>query len=384
MPQNEVTTLPRAAGSMPVQHTTQFSPDQVELIKRTIAKGATDDELQLFLYQCRRTGLDPFSRQIYAIKRWDNDQKREVMATQIAIDGLRFIAERTGKYAGQLGPLWCGEDGDWHDVWLGKVPPTAAKVGVLCRDFAEPCWAVARFDSYAQRRRDGGLTKQWATMPDVMIAKCAEALALRKAFPHDMSGIYSDDEMAQADNRDATSSDTTDALDHFAANFDATTGEVEPLPVFDLFAETQAASERGPDTLLALWEALSPADKRTLKPHLEAYKAIAARAAKQADDPFGLPPVAHPEQQQADPSASQPVAGPAPVVSPADAGQPFAPGDVFAELDHDARAATRDGKTALDAWWKTLRKGDKDLLQPFRPEYDRLAAEADAARGLAL
>lgn len=179
--------------------------DQTKLatLRDTLASDLHDVEFELFLEVCRATGLNPFQKQIYAIAR-GQDRNRK-LTFQTGIDGYRLLADRTGKYAGQDDPEWCGEDGVWRDIWTGSEPPFAARVRVYRKDTDRPFTGIARYSEYVQTMKDYNSQKtvpnsMWAKMPTNQLAKCAEALALRKAFPADMAGVYTEDEMGQADN----------------------------------------------------------------------------------------------------------------------------------------------------------------------------------------
>ena len=181
-----------------------FNSEQSDLLRRTITAHLSDDEHALFVEACERSGLDPFARHIYPAKRREiNSQTgryEDKFSAEATIDGLRLTAERTGKYAGQLGPEWCGSDGAWKDIWTASEPPAGARVGILRSDFKEPVWGKALYSEFVQTGQNGEPTPFWFKMPANQLAKVAEALGFRKCFPREFAGIYTRDEMAQADN----------------------------------------------------------------------------------------------------------------------------------------------------------------------------------------
>jgi phage recombination protein Bet len=194
--------------SREVAHVIQFSDAKLDQLRRLIATDCNPTEFELFVTVCKHTGLDPFARQIYPIKRGNK------LTIQVGIDGFRLVAQRSGEYEGQEGPYWADAEGRWHDVWTKDEAPMAAKVGVWRKGFRRPVWGVAKFTAYSQTDRNGNLTDMWRFMGDNQIAKCAEAQALRKAFPMELSNVYTDEEMEQAgtpDNLDKQTGELTRA-----------------------------------------------------------------------------------------------------------------------------------------------------------------------------
>jgi len=155
----------------------------------------TDDEFDLFLAVASRTGLDPFLRQIYLIPRRTRIQTAQgwrwhvVRRVEVAIGGLQLIATRTGDHDGREGPEWY--DGTaWTDVWDRDTPPAAARVRIYRQGARVPFTGTAHYREYVQTTAEGAPTRFWKDMPAHMLAKCAEAIALRAAFPAELNALY--------------------------------------------------------------------------------------------------------------------------------------------------------------------------------------------------
>jgi len=151
-----------------------WTREQIETIKQTVAKGANDAQLALFLQTCRSRNLDPFTRQVFYTPQ----------GIIVSIDGFRAIAERTGCYA--PGPTRYE-----YDANGGLV---AAFVTV--RKLVAGTWFDVEESAFYEEYR--GSSPIWKSKPRVMLAKCAESRALRRSFSSELSGVYSAEELDQA------------------------------------------------------------------------------------------------------------------------------------------------------------------------------------------
>lgn len=265
---------------------TSFNEQQVAALRHVGAESAGPGDLAVFFHQAQRTGLDPFARQIYLVGRDTWDARTRTSTTkytiQTGIDGFRLVARRASDAAresfGYEDTLWCDANGQWTDVWLSENPPAAAKVTVIRNGQRFP--AVALFREYAGTKKDGGLTKMWAEKGALMIAKCAEALALRKAFPQDLSGLYTADEMSRADHatvtqtRPAALAPSTSLADAMAA---------EPVAAEIVITLDDVGGCASDSDLRALWEATTPADVAIREAISQRHAELFAAAQDEAD-----------------------------------------------------------------------------------------------------
>lgn len=271
-----------------------WSPDQVALLKRTVAEGTSDDELQLFLHVCKHTGLDPFAKQIYCIVRdtWNprTRQKEPRMTIQTGIDGFRLTAARTGQLAGISDPEF-GSLVHGRPEWARVVVKRRMADGYVA-EFAHTVY----WSEYVQTKQGGEPTDMWARMPRNQLGKCAESGALRKGFPAELSGVYTDDEMAQASNRVAEG-DAPEVQQGVVMATDAQIAELREL-ADRIHPSTRADLERKVEAgipasaVMGVWQAL---DK--LRQQKE------AREAKKRGKPAESPPQgsAEPVDPDADP-----------------------------------------------------------------------------------
>lgn len=237
----ELETTPDTAALAVSGEQDYWNPTQLATLRHMGVENATDGDLRVFHHVCQRTGLDPFAKQIYMISRQNSERgndgewrKVTKWTIQTGIDGFRLVARRASDRLHETleyeDTLWCDRDGNWTDVWVRSTPPAAAKVTVLRHGKRFP--AVASYAEYVQTKSNGDPNAMWKRMPSNQLAKCAEALALRKAFPHDLSGIYTDDEMGQADyvRGEVVESDATTAAADRLRNIIATqTPPTEPV-----------------------------------------------------------------------------------------------------------------------------------------------------------
>jgi phage recombination protein Bet len=183
-----------------------LSKEEVELLKRTLLAQFPDDEKETFVRICQRTRLDPFTKQIYATKRYQKTRQRDgtflkvpTLVPVTGIMGLKAVAVRTGRYDG-CEVFWCGKDGVWRADWVSNEYPEAAKAIIYHKDRTHPEVGIARWTAYVGQTYNYDTKKWeisdfWHRMSDWMLSKCAQAQGLRGAFPDPLSNLYIHEEL---------------------------------------------------------------------------------------------------------------------------------------------------------------------------------------------
>ena len=182
-------------GEVAVIHTKDLlSSGDLAVLKNSKFKGFTDPEINYARSVCAHLQLNPLLNQIHFVKRKNHSDGTYSVTVQVGIDGFRLAAERTGKYAGSDDPVFEYRTNDTQKKQPSKATVTVYKVidGVRC-----PFTASARWEEYYPG--EGKMGAMWRKMPHGQLGKCAEALALRKAFPAELSALRTDEEMAQSE-----------------------------------------------------------------------------------------------------------------------------------------------------------------------------------------
>lgn len=156
----------------------------IDTLKKTVAAGLTDPEFSLFVQFCQSTGLNPFKKEIWAIKAGGRLQ------LLTGINGFRAIANNHSNYDGiEIGLI--GKGGEY----LSAAYPGNDYIGAWSKCYRKdrriPTEGIAMLADYDKAFGN------WKTMRRVMIMKCAESVALRQAFPQQLNGLYTPDEMPQ-------------------------------------------------------------------------------------------------------------------------------------------------------------------------------------------
>lgn len=231
------------------------TPGQVQVIQQQICVGATAEEMWVFLARCVVLELDPFSRQLYFIKRSGGQGKPPTVSHQIGIDGFRTLAERTGELVGISEP----EFEYWDDEPIefdGKRMPNLARVTVLRqqgsseRGYQDRSYVgVARWSEFYPGDQLGFM---WRKSGHNMLGKCAEAQAHRRAFPQKFAGLTASEEAA---NTEAVFQAYVEQVEHrrgqpieaqYVEVTDRVTGEVKTVRGGDAYEETFGNQYRDP------------------------------------------------------------------------------------------------------------------------------------------